>query len=240
MTEIIPFSFENKPVRVIIQNGEPWFVAKDLCAALHIVNSRSALTALDDTEKGVGSTDTLGGTQRLAIVSESGMWTLVLRCRDAVIPETVPYRVRRWVTSEVLPSIRKTGSYGDQCGIDCSARRLQEVRKMAGAYSDWTLAVRETMKSAGIEPPAFPVNIRNQEDLATIVVGDLLRCPRWLLSFDAAGKPVLQPVPPGSVVVDRGALDEITRNFYAAASVSMKMMHVVRDDVGLPPIKGDP
>ncbi|WGZ33592.1 BRO-N domain-containing protein [Xylella fastidiosa] len=108
---IIPFSFENHPVRVLIINGEPWFVAKDLCAVLHIVNSRSALIALDETEKGVGSTDTLGGQQELAIVNESGMWTLVLRCRDAVKPGTVPYRVRKWITGEVLPSIRKTGSY---------------------------------------------------------------------------------------------------------------------------------
>ncbi len=108
---VIPFSFENHPVRVLIINGEPWFVAKDLCAVLHIVNSRSALIALDETEKGVGSTDTLGGQQELAIVNESGMWTLVLRCRDAVKPGTVPYRVRKWITGEVLPSIRKTGSY---------------------------------------------------------------------------------------------------------------------------------
>jgi hypothetical protein len=62
----------------------------------------------------------------------------------------------------------------------------------------------------------------------------------WLLSFGADGKPVLKSVPAGSTIVDERALDEITRNFHAAASVSMKMMHVVRDDVGLPPIEGDP
>nr|WP_244108156.1 BRO family protein [Burkholderia ambifaria] len=69
------------------------------------------MSKLDDDEKGVGSTDTLGGHQQVGIVSEPGMYTLVFRCRDAVKPGTVPYRFRRWVTRDVLPSIRKTGRY---------------------------------------------------------------------------------------------------------------------------------
>ena len=65
----------------------------------------------NDDEKGVGSTDTLGGEQESVIISESGLYTLILRCRDAVTPGTIPYRFRKWVTSEVLPQIRKTGRY---------------------------------------------------------------------------------------------------------------------------------
>ncbi|EGJ2737154.1 hypothetical protein IHC11_004653, partial [Escherichia coli] len=71
------------------------------------------LTALDDDEKGVTLSYTLGGEQNLSIVSESGMYTLVLRCRDAVNKGSVPHKFRKWVTAEVLPSIRKTGSYGN-------------------------------------------------------------------------------------------------------------------------------
>ncbi|WP_267885716.1 BRO-N domain-containing protein, partial [Xylella fastidiosa] len=107
----IPFSFDNQSVRVFVLDGQPWFAAKDLCSVLRIKNSRKAITVLDASEKGVTSSYTLGGQQELAIVNESGMWTLVLRCRDAVKPGTVPYRVRKWITGEVLPSIRKTGSY---------------------------------------------------------------------------------------------------------------------------------
>ncbi|WP_425522671.1 BRO-N domain-containing protein [Xylella fastidiosa] len=107
----IPFSFDNQSVRVFVLDGQPWFAAKDLCSVLRIKNSRKAITVLDASEKGVTSSYTLGGQQELAIVNESGMWTLVLRCRDAVKQGTVPYRVRKWITGEVLPSIRKTGSY---------------------------------------------------------------------------------------------------------------------------------
>ncbi|WP_291973030.1 BRO family protein, partial [Candidatus Symbiopectobacterium sp.] len=98
-------------VRTVIINDEPWFVAKDVCDALKLTNSRMSLQALDDDEKGVSSIYTLGGQQDLAIISESGMFTLVLRCRDAVKQGTLPHRFRKWVTSEVLPSIRKTGNY---------------------------------------------------------------------------------------------------------------------------------
>lgn len=106
------FSFDSSfNIRVIDQNGEPWFVAKDVCDALGLSNSRMALQALDDDEKGVSSTDTPGGMQELAIVNESGLYTLILRCRDATKPGTLPHRFRKWITSEVLPAIRKTGRY---------------------------------------------------------------------------------------------------------------------------------
>jgi prophage antirepressor-like protein len=106
------FKFGKKSIRVIDRNGEPWFVAKDVCDALHLTNSRKALTSLDEDEK---DTVTLSyGTQgnpNHAVVSESGMYTLVLRCRDAVNKGSVPHQFRKWVTAEVLPSIRKHGEY---------------------------------------------------------------------------------------------------------------------------------
>lgn len=106
------FSFESHQVRVICdQNGIPWFVAKDVCDALGISNARDAVHKLDDDEKGVGLTDTLGGPQMVATVSESGLYVLVLRCRDAVKHGTLPWRFRKWVTCEVLPQIRKNGGY---------------------------------------------------------------------------------------------------------------------------------
>ena len=104
------FAFDDKNVRVVAKDGEPWFLASDLCDVLGI--DITSIRKLDDDEKGLHSMHTLGGSQQMAVVSESGMWTLILRCRDAVKPGTVPYRVRKWVTAEVLPSIRKTGSYG--------------------------------------------------------------------------------------------------------------------------------
>ena len=109
--EVTSFFFEDNSVRTLILEDNTWFVAQDLCSALHLSNSRMALRALDNDEKGVSSTYTPGGNQEVAIVSESGMYTLILRCRDAVKPGTLPHRFRKWVTNEVLPQIRKSGSY---------------------------------------------------------------------------------------------------------------------------------
>lgn len=88
------------------KDGTPWFAAPDVCTALTISNSRDALDRLDDDEKGVVTTDTLGGQQEIATVNESGLYTLILTSRK---PEAKKFK--RWITHEVLPSIRKNGSY---------------------------------------------------------------------------------------------------------------------------------
>lgn len=110
------FSFGDKEIRVTDKNGYPWFVAKDVCDALELTNSRKSLLALDEDEKSevtLSYTSSNGVTQgrEYSLVSESGMYTLVLRCRDAVNKGSVPHKFRKWVTAEVLPSIRKSGEY---------------------------------------------------------------------------------------------------------------------------------
>jgi len=104
--EAQPFDFNGQQVRVVIIDGEPHFIATDLCDVLDIRNSRDALARLDDDEKGVVTTDTLGGPQQVAAVNESGMYALVLTSRK---PEAKAFK--KWVTGTVLPAIRKTGSY---------------------------------------------------------------------------------------------------------------------------------
>lgn len=104
---ITRFDFHGATVRVLAdEQGEPWFIAKDVCAVLEIGNPSQALTNLDDDEKGITTTDTLGGPQKTVTVSESGFYRLVLRSRKPVAKE-----FQRWVTHEVLPSIRKHGGY---------------------------------------------------------------------------------------------------------------------------------
>ncbi|HGL6143845.1 TPA: BRO-N domain-containing protein [Klebsiella pneumoniae] len=103
------FSFESESnIRAILINGEPWFVAIDVIKALQLTNPTMSLKALDEDER---SKFNLGRQGNTNIISESGLYTLILRCRDAVTPGTIPYRFRKWVTSEVLPQIRKTGRY---------------------------------------------------------------------------------------------------------------------------------
>lgn len=103
------FKFDEKDVRVVDKGGDPWFLAADLVSVLNL--DITAVRKLDDDEKGLHLMQTPGGMQDVSVVSEAGMYTLILRCRDAIKPGTVPYRVRKWVTGEVLPAIRKTGSY---------------------------------------------------------------------------------------------------------------------------------
>ncbi|AJD83049.1 phage antirepressor [Paenibacillus larvae] len=106
MNQLQVFNFTGKDVRVIMKDGHPWWIAKDVCDVLEIKNNRDALGRLDDDEKGVVSTDTLGGAQRVQVVNESGLYSLVLSSRK---PESKKFK--RWVTHEVLPAIRQTGTY---------------------------------------------------------------------------------------------------------------------------------
>ena len=106
---LTPFVFDDALVRVHTDgDGNPWFVAKDVCRVLEINNHNDAVSSLDDDEKGVATTDPLssGGSQQVRIVSESGLYSLIFRSRK---PEA--RRFRKWVTGEVLPVLRKTGAY---------------------------------------------------------------------------------------------------------------------------------
>lgn len=104
---LIAFQFEKSPVRIIKDDdGNHWWVAKDICDILSHSNYRMAVDGLDDDEKGVTKVYTPGGLQEMITVSESGLYTLIIRSNK---PEARPFR--KWVTSEVLPAIRRTGSY---------------------------------------------------------------------------------------------------------------------------------
>ncbi len=97
---------EGASVRMQMIKDEPWFAAKDVCELLGLDNSRQAVSRLDDDEKGVINSDTLGGKQELTFVNESGMYALIFQSRK---PQARAFR--KWVTGEVLPSLRKYGYY---------------------------------------------------------------------------------------------------------------------------------
>lgn len=93
-------------VRTVICDGEPWFVATDVCKALEIGTTSKALERLDDDEKGMNSIPTHGGEQNMSIINEAGLYSLVLGSRK---PEAKAFK--RWITHEVIPTIRKHGAY---------------------------------------------------------------------------------------------------------------------------------
>lgn len=122
---IVPFEFEARPIRAIDKGGDPWFVLVDVCRILEISNSRDAASRLDDDEKGVVSTDTHGGAQNTTIINESGLYSLILTSRK---PEAK--RFKKWVTSEVLPTIRKTGKYQSK---EISPTNFDAIRALVDA-----------------------------------------------------------------------------------------------------------
>ena len=93
-------------MRTVLKDGEPWFVAADVCRALEISDTHKAVERLDDDEKGRSLIPTLGGEQELLIVNEPGLYTLVLGSRK---PEARAFK--RWITHEVMPAVRKHGGY---------------------------------------------------------------------------------------------------------------------------------
>ena len=100
-------SQEKQPFRILDKDGEPWFVLTDVCRELDVGNPTQAADRLDDDEVGIDSIDTAGGRQNVLTISESGLYSLILTSR-----KDGAKRFKKWVTAEVLPSIRKTGRYG--------------------------------------------------------------------------------------------------------------------------------
>ncbi len=154
ITATAQFAFQGQAVRTILKDGETWFVAADVCTVLEHTNSRVAVSRLDDDEKGVSSVYTLGGGQETTVVNESGLYNLIFTSRK---PQAKAFR--RWVTSEVLPSIRATGRYdaaGDpQAAIEEQGRQTLELLR--------ALVALLTPKEGGREGPSL-------EDLLTTII----------------------------------------------------------------------
>lgn len=182
-SQLSTYNFESHTIRTLAINNEPWFIAKDVCDAIGIDNNRKALLALDEDEKGVTLSNTLGGKQEMNIISESGMYTLILRCRDAVKKGSVPHRFRKWVTAEVLPAIRKTGKYeakttaDDRTGLRNAVNML--VSKKGLIYSDAYNLVHQYMNVERIEDiPADKLQSAVEYVHRIVLEGELITTPK--------------------------------------------------------------
>lgn len=145
------FHFESEAtIRAIVIDGNPWFVAKDVIKALQLTNPTMSIKSLDDDERAKFNLGRQGETN---IINEPGLYTLILRCRDAVTPGTIPYRFRKWVTGEVLPQIRRTGSY-----IKNSLPQEERIKMVADQVANATAsAVMQAMK---IENKTYSVPLK--------------------------------------------------------------------------------
>lgn len=153
-------------VRTVTINGDPWFVGKDVAAALGFTNPRDAIsTHVFDEDKGVESIDTLGGKQKMTVINESGLYALVFgsRLKSA-------QRFKHWVTSEVLPAIRKTGGYRTPApqGKELLALAVLEAQKTIEAQN----AEIERMRPKEIFADAVSAST------SSILIGDLAKLLR--------------------------------------------------------------
>ena len=156
-------------IRTVFLNGEPWFVASDVCRALEIKNNRDAITRLDPDEKGVALTDTPGGIQEVSVVSESGLYSLVLSSRK---PEAKLFK--RWIIHDVIPAIRKTGMY--------SAKHLSPAEFL---LEQAKMLVEQERRMAVVESKVY--SVETDVSAMKIQVNDLEK------KFEAKLNPMLNP-----------------------------------------------
>lgn len=135
------FNYENQNVRTIIRDNDVWFVAKDICDLFGETNRNRAMQSLDEDEKGYTQMNTPGGIQEVAIVNESGLYTMLFAMQPTKargVSEDYIYdrmdklrKFKRWVTHDILPTIRKTGGYvaNDQLFIDTYLPFADDITK---------------------------------------------------------------------------------------------------------------
>ncbi len=141
--------FEGVQVRIVKVNNEPWFIAKDVCNALELTNSRVALLALDSDEKNtVSLTYGIKGNPKRSIVSESGFYKLIARSRKATTKGTFAHRFTNWVFRDVIPSIRKTGAYGVPFGELNDLTKRQQQYKLTSSQRGRDLQSCKTEKAS--------------------------------------------------------------------------------------------
>lgn len=198
MNTPLNFAFNDRQMRVVVLNDEPWWVAADLCGILSIRNTAQAVGRVDDDLKGICQIDTLGGAQMMAIVAEPGMWLLVLRSDK---PEAV--ELRRWLTRDVLPTLRRTGRYEmpgfepppvqaldlDPTRLSVGVSVVRTAMRLYGPAAARSLWVQVGLPPVGSEaamdgdPLAIPLQAYLQGRMATTIAeaaeGMGLRDPDW-------------------------------------------------------------
>ncbi|WP_405012294.1 Bro-N domain-containing protein [Kitasatospora sp. NBC_01539] len=201
------FDFHGREVRVITRDGEPWWVAADVCAVLEIANPRDALRkVLDDDERGVATVYTPGGDQQVSVINEPGLYSLVLRSRK---PQAKAFK--RWVTHEVIPRIRRTGRYAvaDSRQQDVPSAMADFLRLIAGASAEALVHAGRT--AAAMDGTTRAVEGLNGRiaDLAEVLATVAARLPAQPSGPDAKSPDAKSPGSGGGAGADGGPEEPI-------------------------------
>jgi anti-repressor protein len=171
MNKLQVFSYEGNAVRTVRRDDETWWVLKDVCDVLEIANSRDAALRLDGDEKyDVGITDAIGRQQNTTVISESGLYNIILLSRK---PEAKKFK--RWVTHEVLPTINRHGAY-------ITPAKLEEIMNDPDAWIKVLTALKEEraakerlqLEAAENKPKVVFADAVSVSD-GTILIGELAK-----------------------------------------------------------------
>ena len=171
--ELTPFVYGDMPVRVVEIDGEPWFVLADLARVLDIADVSRLNSRLEDGVRLTHPiTDSLGRTQQATVVSEAGMYEVVIRSDK---PEAAAFR--RWITSEVLPTIRRHGAYATP---DALERMLADpttmIRTLEAMRDERTARQQAEQRAAELEPSAAAWDVLASATMGDYSVGDAAKC----------------------------------------------------------------
>ena len=190
------YAFSTTELRVVMIKDEPWFVAVDVCNALSIGNPSDSIRSLDEDEVTLG---TIEGSHRATnLINESGLYSLIFKSRK---PEAKKFK--RWVTHEVLPAIRKTGSYGTPQWQQPDRAPYQLREQLAAAIRSVTVGFRGKGASYAInERIRNHFGVRRVEDLTTQQAQDAIvmvkhlapHTQRWVKAMNQAEKDYIRQV----------------------------------------------
>lgn len=172
MNDITTFTSERfGSVRTLDVCGEPWFIGKDVAAVLGYSNARDAIRKhVDDEDKGVANCDTLGGSQELTIINESGLYSLILSSK---LPNAKEFK--RWVTSEILPAIRKHGAYMTPDTIEQALTDPDTIIKIATQLKEERQKRKALETQAELDRPKVVFADAVSAAQTSILVGELAK-----------------------------------------------------------------
>lgn len=152
MNKLQVFNFNENQIRTLLINNEPYFIGKDVANILGYSNTRKAINDhVDEEDKGVTKCDTLGGKQDLIVINESGLYSLILSSKLATAK-----KFKRWVTSEVLPAIRKTGQYQVPSDLMSALRLMFEAQTQTNeAVAKHDLRITELEENKLLNPGEY-------------------------------------------------------------------------------------
>ncbi|SBP90064.1 BRO-N domain-containing protein [Thiomonas delicata] len=223
-TEVMEFSFGDKTFKATLGlDGQSWFVASEACEILGFGNPRQAVsTHVEEEDRGVHSMDTLGGKQKVTVVNESGLYALIVGSRK---PDAKKFK--KWVTSEVLPTIRRTGRYSVEKPASPALGPIQAPgtqEKLQGAMDVARALIGVGEATLGREGLKVQIPHLSHQEVALGLAGLILKNKRFLLTVDDIEHPVIRPLEKNEMIIQASGSEWIDKLLSVMSQDQLKAM----------------